>query len=55
MKKTYARIFNWKTGESLEIGGTKDQVDRDLINMKKQGLLTDDCSVDTYTVNIETK
>lgn len=53
MKKTYARIYNWKTGESLEIGGTSEQVKKDLTDMRKKGIITDDCSVETYTVSIE--
>lgn len=53
MKKTYARIYNWKTGEGLEIGGTSEQVKKDLADMRKKGIITDDCSVETYTVGIE--
>lgn len=53
MKKTYAHIYNWKTGKGLEIGGTAEQVKQDLADMRKKGILTYDCSVETYTVNIE--
>ena len=53
MKKTYAHIYNWKTGKGLEIGGTAEQVKQDLADMRKKGIHTDDCSVETYTVNIE--
>ena len=52
MKKTYAYIFNWLTGEKLEIGGTAEQVEKDLARMEVMGILTDDCSVRTYEVEI---
>lgn len=50
MRKTYACIHNWKTDKSLEIGGTDEQVEKDLKDMRAKGILTDDCSVKTYTV-----
>lgn len=53
MEKTYARIYNWKTGKELEIGGTEEQVKQDLKDLEKRGILTEDCSVETYIVHIE--
>lgn len=53
MEKTYARIYNWKTGKELEIGGTKEQAKQDLKDMTAKGIITEDCSVETYTVQIE--
>lgn len=53
MEKTYARIYNWKTGKELEIGGTEEQVKQDLKDMAKKGILTEDCSVETRIVHIE--
>lgn len=53
MEKTYARIYNWKTGKDLEIGGTEEQVKQDLKDLEKKGILTEDCSVETYIVHIE--
>lgn len=53
MEKTYARIYNWKTGKELEIGGTEEQVEQDLKDMAKKGILTEDCSVETRIVRIE--
>ena len=55
MVKHYAYIRNEVTGQSVEIGGTEEQVDRDLKEMERQGLLTDDCTVRCYTVNLEEK
>lgn len=53
MKKTYAYIYNWKTDKGLEIGGTDEQVKKDLKDMRMKGILTDDCSVEIYTVCTE--
>ena len=50
MKKTYARIYNVVNGKSVEIGGTAEQVEKDLKDMEKKNLVNDDCTVDIYTV-----
>ena len=52
MTKTYARIYNWKTGWSVEIGGTDEQVNRDLKDMERKGLVNNDCEIQRYSVEI---
>lgn len=49
--KIYANTYNPATGKHIEIGGTKEQVKKDLKDMKQIGLLNDSCIVDIYAVN----
>lgn len=50
-RKMWAYIYNRKTHEGLEIGAwSDDDLERDLKDMGAEGIITDDCSVETYTV-----
>lgn len=51
MKKIYAHVYNTKTGKHVEIGGySMDQIEKDLKDMEKKGILTENCTVDIYSV-----
>lgn len=51
-QKTYARVYNWRTGKSVEIGGTEEQVEKDLKDMKRKGIIDEDCEISRYKVDI---
>lgn len=51
-QKTYARVYNWRTGKSVEIGGTEEQVENDLKEMKRKGIIDEDCEISRYKVDI---
>ena len=51
-QQTYARVYNWRTGKSIEIGGTEEQVEKDLKDMKRKGIIDEDCEIIRYKVDI---
>ena len=51
MKKLYAHIYNSKTGKHIEIGGySEEQIEKDLEYMKNKNIITDDCTINIYSV-----
>ena len=51
-QKTYARVYNWRPGTSVELGGTEEQVEKDLKDMKRKGIIDEDCEISRYKVDI---
>lgn len=48
--KHYAVIF-YPDGKQINIGGwTKESIKQDLADMKRKGLITDDCNIRIYGV-----
>lgn len=48
--KVYANIYRGDRLNSIEIGGTREQVDHDIEEMKKIGLISEDCQIKYYEV-----
>ena len=53
MKKIYVHIYNSKTGKHIEIGGYSEaQIEKDLKDMEKKSMITEDCTINIYSVRI---